>query len=110
MNWKKALILVPAGILLLIALFFVVLGIKMVCTNPPGHHDFKEGLLALIPGSIMSVLIALATWGLLKLDWVKGKGNSEVSCPSCGYNMAGLSQAKCPECGHEFTLDQLTLK
>ena len=107
MNWKKALILVLAGILLLPTVLFLVVGINMVVSYPPGHHDFKEGLLALIPSAIMLVLILLATWGLLKLNWVKGTLKSELLCPKCSYNMAGLSATKCPECGAEFTIDQL---
>jgi hypothetical protein len=30
-----------------------------------------------------------------------------VSCPICGYSLAGLREARCPECGTRFTLDQL---
>jgi rubrerythrin len=32
---------------------------------------------------------------------------SNVSCPSCGYNLTGLNEARCPECGAKFTLDEL---
>ncbi len=32
---------------------------------------------------------------------------ASVTCPLCGYNLAGLREAACPECGGAFTLDQL---
>ena len=32
---------------------------------------------------------------------------SALSCPTCGYNLTGLTHARCPECGSTFTLDEL---
>jgi hypothetical protein len=34
-------------------------------------------------------------------------GRDGVVCPTCGYNLTGLSATRCPECGSAFTLDQL---
>jgi hypothetical protein len=36
-----------------------------------------------------------------------GGNDSALSCPTCGYNLTGLSTARCPECGSTFTLDEL---
>lgn len=30
-----------------------------------------------------------------------------LTCPTCGYNLTGLSEARCPECGSKFTLNDL---
>ncbi|MDB5303490.1 MAG: hypothetical protein JWM97_1039, partial [Phycisphaerales bacterium] len=30
-----------------------------------------------------------------------------VVCPTCGYNLTGLTATRCPECGSQFTLDEL---
>ena len=30
-----------------------------------------------------------------------------IVCPTCGYNLTGLTATRCPECGTQFTLDQL---
>lgn len=38
---------------------------------------------------------------------VRTRGETPITCPSCGYNLAGLVQARCPECGTQFTLDEL---
>jgi hypothetical protein len=32
---------------------------------------------------------------------------SGIVCPTCGYNLTGLTGTRCPECGTQFTLDQL---
>lgn len=34
-------------------------------------------------------------------------GRENISCPTCGYNLTGLTEARCPECGTKFTLDEL---
>jgi hypothetical protein len=38
---------------------------------------------------------------------VKTSSKSAITCPTCGYNLTGLSEARCPECGSKFTLDEL---
>jgi DNA-directed RNA polymerase subunit RPC12/RpoP len=37
-------------------------------------------------------------------------GRANISCPTCGYNLTGLSEARCPECGSKFTLDELVAR
>ena len=32
---------------------------------------------------------------------------SAITCPTCGYNLTGLTESRCPECGSRFTLDEL---
>lgn len=36
--------------------------------------------------------------------------HATLTCPTCGYNLTGLSTARCPECGSTFTLDELLSK
>jgi DNA-directed RNA polymerase subunit RPC12/RpoP len=38
---------------------------------------------------------------------MKASSKSAITCPTCGYNLTGLSEARCPECGSRFTLDEL---
>lgn len=38
---------------------------------------------------------------------VDRSGRDSLVCPTCGYNLTGLSESRCPECGSKFTLDQL---
>jgi len=44
---------------------------------------------------------------LERVERIKGSSKSAVTCPTCGYNLTGLSEARCPECGTRFTLDEL---
>jgi hypothetical protein len=37
----------------------------------------------------------------------KSSTKTAVTCPTCGYNLTGLSESRCPECGAKFTLDEL---
>jgi hypothetical protein len=34
-------------------------------------------------------------------------GSDALVCPTCGYNLTGLTEPRCPECGSRFTLDEL---
>jgi hypothetical protein len=38
---------------------------------------------------------------------VRGDGVVDVTCPTCGYLLVGLSELRCPECGTKFTIDSL---
>ena len=107
MTWRKATVLVPAALVILVGLLLMAVGINMVVSYPPNHHDFKEGLMLLIPSVVGIGIVLLITKGLLKNEWVQNKGPGDLCCPDCGYNMAGLSSTKCPECGAQFTIDQL---
>jgi hypothetical protein len=34
-------------------------------------------------------------------------GGRTIVCPTCGYNLTGLTGTRCPECGTQLTLDEL---
>jgi hypothetical protein len=57
------------------------------------------------------VLITVLLWretARERFERLAGLGpGPTVSCPVCGYSLAGLREARCPECGTHFTLDQL---
>ena len=38
---------------------------------------------------------------------LRAAGAGTVVCPTCGYNLTGLTEARCPECGSKFTLNEL---
>jgi hypothetical protein len=42
-----------------------------------------------------------------RADRLSASGRNAVVCPTCGYNLTGLTEPRCPECGSRFTLDQL---
>ena len=42
-----------------------------------------------------------------RLDRLGSIQKSAIVCPTCGYNLTGLTATRCPECGRQFTLDEL---
>jgi len=38
---------------------------------------------------------------------VSSSSTTAVTCPTCGYNLTGLTATRCPECGKQCTLDEL---
>ena len=69
-------------------------------------------------GCFIGSLAAPITWLILTVfAWretpaerrarLGGSGRSAVACPSCGYNLTGLTATRCPECGSQYTLDEL---
>jgi DNA-directed RNA polymerase subunit RPC12/RpoP len=67
---------------------------------------FLGGFLAIILWLVGTVFIWRET-AAERAERVKGSGKSGVTCPTCGYNLTGLSESRCPECGSKFTLDEL---
>jgi len=71
------------------------------------------------PGCLVGMGTALGiTAGLYVLIWSFGPGifllfmlevrkRHAGHCPSCGYNLFGLSQQRCPECGEAFTFEEV---
>ena len=72
-----------------------------------------EGFGAFIGGvaTIMSWLIAtIFLWretAAERAQRVSSSTKSAIACPTCGYNLTGLTESRCPECGSRFTLDEL---
>jgi hypothetical protein len=76
---------------------------------PSGGEDFGEfigGVLIIVLWLIATILIWRET-PTERRQRVMASGRSTVTCPTCGYNMTGLSESRCPECGGKFTLDEL---
>jgi hypothetical protein len=42
-----------------------------------------------------------------RTERLRASGRDGVVCPTCGYNLTGLTSTRCPECGTQFTLDEL---
>ena len=90
----------------LLATPFLWFGAYLTWRGP--SHDRVEGMLLLaacLP--VVTVMMLLAHRWLPRSRWFGYVSRNAFNCPTCGYNMAGLSATKCPECGAEFTIDQL---
>jgi hypothetical protein len=86
------------------ALFFSV-AISTSDSTVMGCHVFSTVLAPLL-WLIATVLIWRET-PAERGRRLHAAGRSGVSCPTCGYNLTGLSESRCPECGTRFTLDEL---
>ena len=67
---------------------------------------FVGGVLAIIAWLIATVFVWRES-ALERAQRVRATTGSTVACPTCGYNLTGLTEARCPECGSKFTLDEL---
>jgi hypothetical protein len=67
---------------------------------------FIAGILAIILWLIATVFIWRES-PAERADRLARSGASAITCPTCGYNLTGLSESRCPECGAKFTLDEL---
>ncbi len=67
---------------------------------------FVGGVLAILLWLIATVVVWRET-AEERARRAGGANANAVACPTCGYNLTGLSEARCPECGSRFTLDEL---
>jgi uncharacterized paraquat-inducible protein A len=67
---------------------------------------FLGGILTIILWLVATVFIWRETTAE-RAARIRGASKSAITCPTCGYNLTGLSEARCPECGSKFTLNEL---
>ena len=80
-------------------------GFEYRSSGPPLYH-----LLAGISSNLGWLLLGgwvMATAATLVRTQSANGHSKPIFCPSCGYDMRGLTHTTCPECGKEHTLDQL---
>lgn len=66
--------------------------------------SFVGGVIAIMLWLVATVLIWRETPGERS---ARVSGTSAIVCPTCGYNLTGLTGTRCPECGSQFTLNEL---
>lgn len=69
-------------------------------------QNFLAGLSSIILALICSVLVWRETPAERAARFKSANADALV-CPSCGYNLTGLTTARCPECGTQYTLNEL---
>jgi len=79
---------------------------SLISLNDASFGIFIGGVLAIILWLVATVFIWRETT-VERADRVKGSSKSAITCPTCGYNLTGLSESRCPECGSKFTLNEL---
>jgi hypothetical protein len=84
----------------------------VVCGMGSGYGG-DRGFAAFLGSSATPLLWLVATiliWretAAERAARVRGAARGGVACPTCGYNLTGLTTTRCPECGTQFTLDEL---
>ncbi|HEY2584665.1 MAG TPA: hypothetical protein VGI81_02745 [Tepidisphaeraceae bacterium] len=96
---------VPAAVMVGVVIAAIAAGIV------PTGGDWSFGAFV---GGVVAILLWLIATVLLwretaaeRAQRLTASSRSTVACPTCGYNLTGLSEARCPECGSRFTLDEL---
>jgi DNA-directed RNA polymerase subunit RPC12/RpoP len=83
----------------------------VIVSSVLGHGDTSFGIFL---GGVIAMLLWLFATVFLwretaaeRAEQVKASSKSAITCPTCGYNLTGLTESRCPECGAKFTLDEL---
>jgi len=106
-RWRPERVLATAGGGAGAAIGAAVLGLLLALST----NEEEVGIIC------AGMVWGLAWFGLTPLVWketraergarLRKMGAEALPCPTCGYNLMGLSEARCPECGAKYTLDQL---
>ena len=83
-------------------------GIVMSGSGPDGtgFGTFIGSVSAIVLWVVATVFIWRETPSE-RAQRIASSSDSAIACPTCGYNLTGLSESRCPECGSKFTLDEL---
>jgi uncharacterized paraquat-inducible protein A len=71
-----------------------------------GFGAFIGSIVAIMLWLIATIFLWRETAGE-RAQRVTASTKSAITCPTCGYNLTGLTESRCPECGSRFTLDEL---
>ncbi len=104
---RRAYTVLAAFAAVIIATFAgLAAGSAMGRPDAGGFAAFIGGVLAIVLWLIFTVFIWRET-PAERAQRIAGSNASAIACPTCGYNLTGLSESRCPECGSKFTLDEL---
>jgi DNA-directed RNA polymerase subunit RPC12/RpoP len=71
-----------------------------------GFGAFIGGIIAIMLWLIATIFLWRET-AVERARRATASTKSAITCPTCGYNLTGLTESRCPECGSRFTLDEL---
>lgn len=90
----------------IVGVLAAALAVNVAPMSEWGFAAFIGGVFAILLWLITSVFLWRETVAE-RAARVRAKSQSAIACPTCGYNLTGLSESRCPECGGKFTLDEL---
>lgn len=69
-------------------------------------HPLVQALAGNLGWFLLGGWMLITAAALVRTQSANGH-STPIFCPSCGYDMRGLTHTTCPECGKEHTLDRL---
>jgi hypothetical protein len=84
----------------------IAMAIVMPTYSGTTFGSFIGGLITIVLWLVATVIVWRDT-PAERVQRARGSSRSTIVCPTCGYNLTGLSESRCPECGSRFTLDEL---
>lgn len=99
-------LLTALGALLVGSVVGVVAAALMPFGGGNGFGVFVGGILTIMIWLIATVFVWRET-ATERAQRLTTRTSSAIVCPTCGYNLTGLTETRCPECGSRFTLNEL---
>lgn len=93
------------GVGLIAAIVAVLVGSVLGSVNE-GFGYFMGSAIAPMLWVVATIFVSRET-PAERTERLRASGRDAVVCPTCGYNLTGLTATRCPECGSQFTLDEL---
>jgi fucose permease len=90
-----------------IAVFVSFVGGSLVGLAMSPVDDEVGYFMASITVPLLWMVLTTLAWRETPAERAARQTPTSVACPTCGYNLTGLSETRCPECGTRFTIDQL---
>jgi hypothetical protein len=106
-RWSNARIALTGGVTAAALFAGVTIAVAVEQAVERGFGSFIGSVAAPMLWLVGSIFVWRETAAERVERAARASGRSAVTCPTCGYNLTGLSEARCPECGRQFTLDQL---
>lgn len=72
-----------------------------------GEEYFIASVVLLAGAAVVLIWTPVGVYFARGRSVMRGDGVVDVTCPSCGYLLVGLTELRCPECGTQFTIDSL---
>jgi hypothetical protein len=107
-NWTQQRLRRTTAMTLVAALAGVIVGVAIAAVLP---YDKELGACGgVLSGAIVWIILTILAWRETpreRAERLSRAGADALVCPTCGYNLTGLSESRCPECGAQFTLNEL---
>jgi len=94
-----------AGVAVVVA-GIIAAGFNMIASDESPVATFIGSALAPVLWLVATTFIWRET-ATERAARIRSSGKGALTCPTCGYNLTGLSEARCPECGSKFTINDL---